>query len=429
MIPFARGFAGVVRGGLQIIDCAAAFGGCGFVTVCIKNLDFNAGLHGVVQIGPAEEYAAVGSGGMFEFEREFKIFELVFCVVQVFPLFCGAEKTAVIHNPTIGIAGGCPAVEGFAVEELHVASLLMCDCDGFCETFAAHGARSVVIGPQVFEFKFCFDFFYGYIFHEGFEYKCGFGAHDVDADACAIGTVYVAEFVLVEVEVVRFGICVDFGKCKGRKFALFYEGFTIALPREAMAAHVGDGAFLGLADDEKDAVIARPGSVSHAAVEHAGEEDHARTRAGEHHGNFGKFEVKADTHAHATAVCGERVGLCAGQGAAFHFVDCGLHFVVAAHDVSISTDEDGCVEGLVFPPLLHADDDMGANFRGCFANGFGCGAGYGFTHPGFAILRTAEFSRDFGEAYKVGAVRGCFFEVAHHVFYVLFYVFVPTSGE
>ena len=91
MIPFARGFAGVVRGGLQIIDCAAAFGGCGFVSVRVQYLDFNAGLHGVVQIGPAKEDAAVGSGGMFELEREFKVFELFFCVVQVFPLFCGAE--------------------------------------------------------------------------------------------------------------------------------------------------------------------------------------------------------------------------------------------------------------------------------------------------------------------------------------------------
>ena len=295
------------------------------MSISVQDLDFNAGLHGVVQVGPAEEDAAVGSGGMFEFEGEFKVFELVFCVVQVFPLFCGAEKTAVIHDPAVGIAGGCPAVEGFAVEELHVASLLGSDCDGFCEMFAAHGARAVVIGPQVFEFKFCFDVFYGYIFHEGFEYECGFGAHDVDADACAIGAVYVAEFVLVEVEVVGFGVCVDCGKCKGREFALFHEGFPVALPREAVAAHVGDGAFLGLADDEKDAVIARPGSVSHAAVEHAGEEDHARTRAGEHHGDFGEFEVKADAHAHATTVCGERVGLCAGQSAAFHFIDGGLH--------------------------------------------------------------------------------------------------------
>ena len=77
----------------------------------------------------------------------------------------------------------------------------------------------------------------------------------------------------------------------------------------------------------------------------------------------------------------------------------------------------------------HADDDMGADFRGCFANGFGCGTGYGFAHPGIAVLGTAEFSRDFGEAHKVGAIRGCFFEVAHHVFYVLFHVFVPTSGK
>ena len=71
-------------------------------------------------------------------------------------------------------------------------------------------------------------------------------------------------------------------------------------------------AFLGLADDEEDAVVACPGGVSHAAVEHAWEEDHACTRAGEHHGDFGEFEVKADAHAHATAVCGIRVGLCAG---------------------------------------------------------------------------------------------------------------------
>ena len=251
----------------------------------------------------------------------------------------------------------------------------------------------------------------------------------MDADPCAICAVYVAEFVLVEVEVVGFAVCVDFGKCKGRELALFYEGFTISLPREAVAAHVGDGAFLGLADDEKDAVIARPGSVSHAAVEHAGEKYHARTRAGEHHGDFGEFEVKADAHAHATAVCGIGIGLCTGQGAARHFADGGLHFVVATHDVSISPDQDGCVEGLVFPPLLHAHDDMGANVRGYFANGFCCGTGYGFAHPGIAVLGTAEFSRDFGEAHKVGVVRGCFFKVAHHVFYILFYVFVPTSGK
>ena len=50
--------------------------------------------------------------------------------------------------------------------------MLVCDCDGFYETFVAHGARAVVIGPQVFEFKFCFDVFYGYIVHEGFEYVC-----------------------------------------------------------------------------------------------------------------------------------------------------------------------------------------------------------------------------------------------------------------
>ena len=74
----------------------------------------------------------------------------------------------------------------------------------------------------------------------------GFGTHDVDADACAIGAVDVAEFVLVEVEVVGFGVCVDFGKCKGRECALFHEGFPIALPREAVAAHVGDGGFPGI---------------------------------------------------------------------------------------------------------------------------------------------------------------------------------------
>ena len=77
--------------------------------MCVQDLDFNAGLHGVVQVGPAKKDAAVGSGGMFKFEREFKVFELVFCVVQVFPLFCGAEEAAVIYDPAVGIARWLPS--------------------------------------------------------------------------------------------------------------------------------------------------------------------------------------------------------------------------------------------------------------------------------------------------------------------------------
>ena len=69
VIPVASGIAGVVRGSLYIIDRTAAFGGCGFATMRIQDLDFNTGLHRVIQIGPAEEYAAVGSGRVFELER------------------------------------------------------------------------------------------------------------------------------------------------------------------------------------------------------------------------------------------------------------------------------------------------------------------------------------------------------------------------
>ena len=116
VIPVASGIACIARGGLYIIDRAAALGGCGFTTMRIQDLDFNTGLHGVVQIGPSEEYAAVGSGRVFELERQFEIPELFVRIIQVFSAFSGAEDTALIHSPTVGIAGGCPAVEGITVE-------------------------------------------------------------------------------------------------------------------------------------------------------------------------------------------------------------------------------------------------------------------------------------------------------------------------
>ena len=122
VIPFARGFAGVVRGGLDVIDRAAALRGCGVPAVCVQDLDFDSGLHGVVQIGPSEEDAAVGAGRVLELERQFEIPEPVFRIIQVFALFRCAEDTATIYRPAIGIARGCPAVEGFAVEQLHVSS-------------------------------------------------------------------------------------------------------------------------------------------------------------------------------------------------------------------------------------------------------------------------------------------------------------------
>ena len=69
VIPLAGRFAGIARGRLKIVDCATAMRGSRLATRGVEDLNLNAGLHGAIQIGPAEKHAAVGFGIVFELER------------------------------------------------------------------------------------------------------------------------------------------------------------------------------------------------------------------------------------------------------------------------------------------------------------------------------------------------------------------------